>query len=317
MIYNKRILITGGAGFIGSSLARKYVEKNKVVVLDNLFRDSLTGTKLAKHKNLIFINGDVTDYKTVEEASKGCEYIIHCAAIAGIDTVVKDPVRTIMVDFLGAQNVLGAANKNKNIEKVVIFSTGEIFGDSAKIKEDSLAQIKTTGEPRWGYAASKLCSEYLAKAYYTKYHLPIVIIRPFNVYGPFQTGDSAVLSFIKAVVNKENLIVRGGSQVRSWCYIDDFVEQVAIVLESKNIHTIGEYFNIGNSKEIMTIYNLAKTVIRTLKSDSKIEFFPLIGADIEFRIPSMIKSRNFIKYEPKIDIEEGILKTAEALGNNE
>ena len=170
----------------------------------------------------------------------------------------------------------------------------------------------SAGAARWTYAVSKLAGEHLAHAYYTQEKLPIVTVRPFNVYGPGQTGEGALQIFIKRALKDETIEINGdGNQIRAWCFVDDFVECVMKCLE--NPSAIGHSFNIGNSRAVMTILGLAHVVCRVLNSKSKIIHKPPLSADIAIRIPSVEKADNKLGFKAKIDLEEGILRTAEWL----
>lgn len=311
MIKNKRIFITGGAGFIANTLIGRLIEDNKIVVYDNFFRDTLTGSPYGSHGNIEIIKGDVLDYPHLCHAMGKTDLVVHAAAIAGIDTVLKSPTTTMRVNMIGTANVLEAARVNKVKDRFVDFSTSEVFGSQAfKSTEDSDTVAGSAGEARWTYAVSKLAGEHLSIAYYREFGLPVVGIRPFNVYGPGQTGEGAIQVFIKRALKNEDLEIHGdGSQIRAWCYIDDFVDCLMQCME--RTEAIGESFNIGNSRAVMTTYGLAQTVCRVLNSRSGIVFKPALSAEIELRIPSVEKAFTVLGFKAQIDIDEGILKTAE------
>jgi UDP-glucose 4-epimerase len=313
---NKNIFITGGAGFIANTLIRNLINDNKIVVYDNFHRDTLTESGYLNHPNLTVIKGDVLDYPLLENSMRGSNIIVHAAGIAGIDTVVKDPVKTMRVNMIGTANALEAALQVGNIERFVDFSTSEVFGSMAfRSSETDQTVAGTTGEARWTYAVSKLAGEHLAHAYYEKYKLPIVTVRPFNVYGPGQTGEGAIQIFIKKALAGETIYIDGdGNQIRAWCYVDDFVDCLFRCLE--NPKAIGQSFNIGNARAVITILGLAQTVCRVLNSSSKIEFRPPLSADIALRIPSVDKAKEILDFKAKVDLEEGVLKSAEWIKNN-
>ena len=235
MISGKKIFITGGAGFIASKLIQNLINKNRITVYDNFFRNTLKKTDLIGHKNLNIIKGDILNFNKLKNKMKNHEIIIHAAAIAGIDTVIKNPVLTMNVNMIGTANVLEAAYKNNIKEKIVEFSTSEIFGNYAfKSSEKTNAVAGSAGEARWSYAVSKLAGEHLAAAYFKKYKLPVVSVRPFNVYGPGQTGEGAMMIFIKKALKNQNIYIYGeGSQIRAWCYVDDFVDCLIKIIEKK------------------------------------------------------------------------------------
>jgi UDP-glucose 4-epimerase len=316
MTENKNIFITGGAGFIANTLISKLVEKNKITVYDNFHRDTLTGSGYANHPNIKIIKGDVLDKEAMIKAMTGAEIVVHAAGIAGIDTVIKDPVRTMTVNMIGTANALEAARINAVKYRFIDFSTSEIFGSMAyKSSESDNTVAGSAGEARWVYAVSKLAGEHLAHAYYKQYNLPVVTIRPFNVYGPGQTGEGAIQIFIKKALKNEDIFINGdGAQIRAWCYVDDFVDCLMLCIEDPK--AVGESFNLGNARAVITTLGLAQTVCRVLNSKSKIHFRKELSADIELRIPSVKKIKELLGYKAKVDLEEGILNTAKWFKSN-
>lgn len=316
MIRDRKIFITGGAGFIGSTLAERLIDHNEVIVYDNFFRNSIASRPVASHPNLTMINGDVLDAAHLEESMQGADYIVHCAAIAGIDTVVKSPIDTMRVNMIGSANLLEAASRLKRIERVVCFSTSEVFGTKAFRSSESDATVMgEVGEARWTYAVSKVAEEHLAIAYFKERWLPVAVVRPFNVYGPGQVGEGALRHFIQAAIRNEPISIHGdGTQIRAWCYVDDMVEGVVRALTHPR--AVGESFNIGNQRAVTTIYGLATTVVSVLGSTSPIQFTRKDYVDVELRIPEVRKARELIGFEARIDLEEGIRLTAESYRNN-
>jgi UDP-glucose 4-epimerase len=310
MLEGKQIFITGGAGFIGSTLAERLVEKNKIVIYDNFARDALTGKPFCDHENLTVIEGDVLDYPAVAEAMAGCDIVVHCAAIAGIDTVILKPTMTMRVNMVGSANVLEAAANLPHCERVVCFSTSEVFGSQAfRVTETDTTVIGTVGVARWTYAVSKLAEEHLAIAYHTEMQLPVAVVRPFNIYGPGQVGEGALKKFIEQAVRNETIEIHGdGTQIRAWCYVDDMVRGVLLALTEDK--AVGESFNIGNAKAVLTIYGLASTVVRVLDSKSKIVFKRKDYADVELRVPDVRKAIDLLGFEAEVDLEDGIMRTA-------
>ncbi len=307
----KTYFITGGAGFIANTIIRRLVANNKIVVYDNFHRDTLTTSDLNGHPNITVIRGDVLDLPKLTESMKGSDAVIHAAGIAGIDTVIKNPVSTMKVNMIGTANMLEAAQINKIQDRVIDFSTSEVFGSMAfRSSETDSTVAGSAGEARWIYAVSKLAGEHLAHAYSRQYGLPVVTVRPFNVYGPGQTGEGAIQIFIKRALKNETIRIDGdGNQIRAWCYVDDFVDCIMRCIE--NPRAIGESFNIGNARAVITILGLAHTVCRVLGSTSKIEHDPPLSADIAIRIPSVDKAESLLGFKAKIDLDEGILRTAE------
>jgi UDP-glucose 4-epimerase len=309
----KTYFITGGAGFIANTIIRRLIDKNNIVVYDNFHRDTLSGSDLNGHTRIKVVRGDVLDYAGLERAMQGADAVIHAAGIAGIDTVIKDPVSTMRVNMIGTANVLEAARVNQIKDRIIDFSTSEVFGSMAfRSSEEDSTVSGSAGEARWTYAVSKLAGEHLAHAYHSQYKLPVVTVRPFNVYGPGQTGEGAIQIFIKKALKNEPIRIDGdGNQIRAWCYVDDFVECIMKCLESPN--AIGESFNIGNSRAVITILGLAHTVCRVLGSSSKVHHGPPLSADIAIRIPSVEKAEKLLAFKASYDLEEGIKRTAEWL----
>lgn len=311
-IKNKKVFITGGAGFIGSTLVGELIEHNKIVIYDNLARNSLSSKSFCRHKNLTIVEGDILDSaKLAVSLDRDINIIIHAAAIAGIDNTARNPVRTMRVNMLGTANILEAARNLSNLERFLDFSTSEVFGSHA-FRADEISETVTgaVGEARWTYAVSKLAGEHLTYAYHKEYSLPTVTIRPFNVYGPGQIGEGAIQIFIRKALKNEDIFIFGdGNQIRAWCYIDDMMKGILCALTQDG--AIGESFNIGNSRAVTTIYGLAQTVCRVLGSASKIVFKPALSADIELRVPNVEKAREMIGYAAKVDLDEGIKRTAE------
>jgi len=313
MLKGKRIFITGGAGFIGSTAAGLLIEDNQVMLYDNLKRNSLEGRSFRDHANLGLVHGDVLDYDLMARtiADFNPTHIVHCAAIAGIDTVIKSPISTLEVNMLGTANLLRAARAVQNVERVVCFSTSEVFGQASfQSSETSSAVIGSVGTARWTYAVSKLAAEHLAIAYYKETGMPTCVLRPFNVYGPGQVGEGALSIFIQRALKNETIEIHGdGTQIRAWCFVDDMVRMVMLSLEHDK--AIGETFNVGNQRAVVTIYGLASTVVRVLKSKSEIKFIHKPYADVELRVPNVAKTREMLGFEATVDLEEGIQRTAD------
>lgn len=311
-----KIFITGGAGFIANNIIKKIIDENIVIVYDNFSRDTISKSEIINHKNLHIIKGDVLDFDLLKQSMKGCDVVVHAAAVAGIDTVIKNPVKTMNVNMIGTANVLKAAYENKVSRRIVDFSTSEVFGSMAyRSSECDVAVAGSAGEARWSYAVSKLAGEHLAQAYYRQYKLPIVTVRPFNIYGPGQTGEGAMQIFIKRALLNQNLKIDGdGNQIRAWCYVDDFIDCLYKCMYDEK--AIGESFNIGNARAVITILGLAQTVLRVLNSKASIEFEPPLSADVALRIPSVEKAHHLLGFKAKVDLEEGILQTAEWITKN-
>jgi dTDP-glucose 4,6-dehydratase len=312
MIKNKRILLTGGAGFIGTKICKLLSNDNQILIYDNLNRNSIKSTNLLSKSNVTIEQGDIIDInhlKTAVDHFKP-EIVIHLAAVAGIDTVIKSPVNTMKVNMIGTYNVLEAI-KDYKIDRFIDFSTSEVFGSYAyKVDELSTTNLAPVGEARWTYSVSKLAGEHLAHSYYKEYDIPIVSVRPFNVYGPGQVGEGAIHQFVIRAIKNEAIQIHGdGDQIRSWCYIDDFVNGIMLCLEREE--AIGHTFNIGNPRATITISMLAHLIKTISNSKSEIVYVPKNYVDVELRIPSIEKSKNILGYTPRYDLNEGLEKTVE------
>jgi UDP-glucose 4-epimerase len=306
----KRIVVTGGAGFIGTTLARRLVDANEVVALDNLHRDALSGTPLASHPNFELHHVDVLDGDALGELVEGATHVVHAAAIAGVSTVLESPVRTMRVNLIGTYNALEASLATQGtVERFIEFSTSEVFGTHAyNAQEGQVTTIGSVGEARWTYAVSKLAGEHMAHAYHDEFGLPTVTVRPFNVYGPGQIGGGAIRAFIEAALAGEDLTIHGdGSQIRAWCYVDDMVEALLLCLERPE--AVGQSFNVGNNRSVVTIYDLAQRVRRLSGAEIEIVFRPLHYLDVELRIPNVEKARELLGFEARIDLDEGLERT--------
>lgn len=306
----KTVFVTGGAGFIGTTLCSRLAGDNEIVIFDNGHRDALRYTELKKHRNVRFVQGDVLDYQAVLRNMKGCQIVVHLAAIAGVDDVFNHPVLTMKVNMLGTYHVL-EAERELGVERLVDFSTSEVFGSYAfRVQEGDVTSLGAVGETRWTYAVSKLATEHLAHNYCKEFGVPAVSIRPFNIYGPRQVGQGAIHAFVVRALKGEDLVIHNdGSQIRAWCYIDDIIDGVLLALVKPE--AVGQAFNIGNPRSVVTVYNLAREIIRLSNSSSKIRFEAVDRADVELRIPSIAKAQKMLGFHPRVDLETGLLRTIE------
>jgi nucleoside-diphosphate-sugar epimerase len=209
----------------------------------------------------------------------------------------------------GTMNALDICLQLDSLDRFLDFSTSEVFGRYAyKVTEGSTSQLGAVGEARWTYAVAKLATEHLAMSYFKQHDVPAVSIRPFNIYGSRQVGEGAIHHFIARALRGEDVHVHNdGSQIRSWCYIDDIVDGICLCLEKEQ--AIGEAFNIGNPRSTLTIYNLAKEVVRLAASSSSVKCVPWDQQDVELRIPDIEKARKLLNFQPKVELEEGLLRT--------
>ncbi len=310
-IKNKRILLTGGGGFIGSKLAESLGAENEILVYDIFKRDSLKYKKI-NPKHIKVIDGDILDFDKLKNACEDFrpQIAVHLAAIAGVDTVIKNPVKTMDINIVGTMNFLKSINKYSHIlERVANFSTSEVLGAySYKSSEKSGTNFAPVGEARWTYSVSKVAGEHMMYSFYKEYGYPVVTVRPFNIYGPGQIGEGAIQIFIKNAVKNKNIEIHGdGDQIRSWCYIDDMMDGIMLCLTNKK--AVGEIFNIGNPKGTVTITSLAEKIVSLCRTKSKIVYVPKNYVDVELRIPTIDKAYKLLGFKPKVDLNTGIKRT--------
>ncbi|MBU0635111.1 MAG: SDR family oxidoreductase [Candidatus Omnitrophica bacterium] len=300
-----RILITGGAGFIGSHLCRRLIlEGHKVVCLDNL----ITGSKnniggLLKHKDFTFIKHDVSKHINVKGR---IDFILHFASPASPVDYLNFPIQTLKVGSLGTHNCLGLARKKK--AKFLIASTSEIYGDPLEHpqKEEYWGNVNPIG-PRGVYDEAKRFAEAITLAYHRVHKIDTKIVRIFNTYGPAMRKNDgrAIPNFIsQALADKPLTIYGGGKQTRSFCYIDDLVKGILRLMNSK----INIPVNLGNAKEI-TLIDLAKKIIALTQSKSKVVFELLPVDDPKKRRPDISRARKLLRWQPKVELEQGLKNT--------
>lgn len=302
MVKNKRVLITGGRGFIGSALAARLAPDNNV----SCFDESLNGRSTEETRQLA---GSVLDKDILARAVAGSQIIIHTAAMLGVHNIHQNVIKTLETNYTGTANVLQSALTDTCCKQLVLFSTSEIFGVGAdQVAEHGTPVFPDATDPRWCYSLSKLAAEHLALGYHKQYGLPVTIVRPFNVFGEGRTGSHALLHFITNALKGEELEIYGtGEQVRAWCHIDDFCDAVMRMLGTDK--AIGKAFNIGNPTNAVSVLELAEMVIRLCGSRSKVVFKPLPFMDIPVRIPDIGLARSVLGFEPKVGLEEGLERT--------
>ncbi|MBA7639617.1 dTDP-glucose 4,6-dehydratase [subsurface metagenome] len=249
--------------------------------------------------------------------TKDTQVVVHMAAMVGVQEVLSNALYTLDVNYVGTSNLLKAVARASNCERVVFFSTSEIFGSGAfGIAENGNTVLSSVQDVRWCYCISKLAAEHLALSYYRQEKLPVVVVRPFNIFGPGRVGDHVVIRFILKALKNEDLEVYGdGTQIRAWCYIDDFCDALLKCMEVKE--AVGQSFNIGNPRNTCTIYELAKKIVSLCGSKSKIVFKALDFTDIDLRVPNTAKARDMLGFVPKFDLEEGLSGTIEWVKRNE
>ncbi|MBI2642224.1 MAG: NAD-dependent epimerase/dehydratase family protein [Candidatus Wildermuthbacteria bacterium] len=310
----KKVLITGGGGFIGSALARNLVSKGFGV---RLFDIDFTSHDLLCERQgdcpeVEKVLGSVLDATAVQNAAKGCAYVVHLAAILGVRRTEVKRLECLNVNILGTINVLEACVKEK-VEKILLSSSSEVYGeiDGLPVREDA------PKHPISVYGVTKLAGEEYLKAYSSRYGLKYAIVRFFNVYGPGQVAEFVMSRFVKSVTEGKPLIIYGdGSQIRSFCFVEDAAEGAAKAL----VETMGDnqIFNIGNDTEPVSIQDLARRVIAISAKKLEPEYVSMTESDretereIKRRIPCVDKAKDLLAYAPKISLDDGIKKTIDA-----
>jgi UDP-glucose 4-epimerase len=317
MKIKKHILVTGGAGFIGSHLVERLLNDNKtIVIIDDFSTGSLENLRdFKKNPRLKIIRSKISECKNLPQLAANAEFIFHLASTVGVELVVKSALHVLESSFHETEILLRAAAKNST--PILLTSTSEVYGKSAKAEfsEDDDLLIGPPNQSRWSYACSKLTDEFLALACAREKKLPVIIARLFNTVGPRQTGRYGMVlpRFISAAKKNAPLKVFGdGKQSRCFCLVNDVVEALVRLQNCKSAR--GEIFNIGGTEEI-SILELAKLVVKTLGSKSKIALIPYAQAyapgfdDMRRRKPLVEKLERFVKFKPQTPLREIILRT--------
>jgi UDP-glucose 4-epimerase len=302
------VLITGGAGFLGSNLALRLVPDRPVRLLDNYTRNSLPYLDGDLLKNADRIKGDACDPTTVGPAIEGVDSVVHMAAIAGVSNYYNSPFEVMRVN-LGTTMTLLTALKTHPVKRLIYVSTSEVYGTQAdRVTETAPLQTGDIHEMRWTYAVSKIASEKACAAFSKQTDCPVVIVRPFNIYGPGQTGEGAIRDMIHNALRNKPIIVHGdGSQVRAWCHVDDFTECMMAALSAPTKDA--RVFNIGNPDSACTIEQLALLITDLCGSSAEVRFEPHFGTDIMYRTPDISAAKNALGFSPTVSLEKGLLST--------
>jgi UDP-glucose 4-epimerase len=312
------VLVTGGAGFIGSHLVEELLGRgHAVVAIDDLSTGTIWNLDEArKHPRFSYYIDTVMTEPLMAELVDRADMIFHLAAAVGVRLIVERPVHTIETNIRGTEIVLELAARKK--KKVLLTSTSEVYGKSAKVpfRETDDLVLGSTTRPRWAYACSKAIDEFLGLAYYRQYGMPVVIARLFNTVGPRQTGQYGMVvpRFVEQALTGRPLTVYGdGTQTRAFAYVGDVVAGLIGLMEVPRAH--GEVFNVGNDREI-SIADLARLVIERTASTSQIEYIPFERAydenfeDLQRRVPDLTKIRSLTGYAPVVSIEEIVDRVA-------
>src|SRR5579884_1690471 len=314
-----RVLVTGGAGFIGSHLVDRLIARgDQVCVLDHLSTGRIENVRqYVDHPRFTLVKDSILNADVVNRLVESCDLVFHLAAAVGVWHIVENPLAAISVNVEGTENVLRAAFRFWR--KVVIASSSEVYGKSTKapLGEDDDRVLGPTTISRWSYSSAKAIDEHFAYAYAAR-GLPVAILRFFNVYGPriHENGYGTVVArFIHQALNGRPLTVHGdGRQTRCFCYVEDTV--AGILLAAQTPEAEGHVFNIGSAVEI-SIHDLARLIKRLTGSSSEIEFVPyrdyygLHFEDTPRRVPDLRKARRVLGYEPRVPLEQGLERTIE------
>jgi UDP-glucose 4-epimerase len=306
-----KVLITGGAGFIGSHLAERLLARgDEVHLLDDLSTGSIENIVLIKnHPNLTYHIDTIRNYRLTAELVDTCDIVYHLAAAVGVKLIVESPVSTIETNIRGTDIVLSLAAKKR--KRVVITSTSEVYGKRNKVpfnEEDDLV-MGPTNKGRWSYACSKAIDEFLAIAYWKEKRVPTVIARLFNTVGPRQTGRYGMVipNFVQQALTGQDITVYGdGTQTRCFTHVSDVV--AALIAIAEHPEAVGEVYNIGSDHEISMI-ELAERIKHLTESASNIVYVPYDEAyeagfeDMMRRVPDITKIRALIGYNPKVDLD--------------
>jgi UDP-glucose 4-epimerase len=302
------LVITGGAGFCGSHLAEHLRSKFHIRLFDALERNSLRFVpELANSSDVEVIKGNILDLAAVQTAVGGARAVIHCAAIAGVSNYYERPVDVLRVNTLGTFNLLDAIIQS-GVRQVIQLSTSEIYGPNAEaVTEMAPAMSGPVSEQRWVYAVSKLTCEHATLRFGELHQIAATTVRPFNIYGPRQTGEGAISNFARRLVRGEPLQVYGdGSDVRAWCHVKDLVNAIGLMLDNEAAR--GKTFNVGNPAARLTTLELAETMV-AIYGKGKIERVPRQHTPIRVRTPEIGFARSVLGFEPTIGIREGLEDT--------
>src|SRR3982751_330500 len=314
-----RVLITGGAGFVGSHLAEALLERgDEVFVLDDLSTGSIDNIgHLKGNPKFHYTIDSVTNEPLLAEMLDRCDTVVHLAAAVGVKLIVEAPVRTIETNVHGTEVVLKHANKKKKL--VLIASTSEVYGKSSVVPfhEDADLVLGPTSKHRWAYACSKMIDEFLALAYWKERKLPVIVVRLFNTVGPRQTGQYGMVvpNFVRQAITGEPITVFGdGTQSRSFTYVGDVVSAMVALIDEPR--AVGQVFNIGNGTEI-TIGALAARIKELTGSSSEIVTVPYDRAyeagfeDMPRRVPDIRRIQALVGFRPTVELDETLTRVIE------
>ena len=312
MIKNKRILITGGAGFIGTHLFEALIKQgNYIIIIDNFNKEYYTGKEenlasvtqdyeLSKDYNII--NSDLLEESTYSKIPGNIDIIFHLAALAGVRYSIQNAEKVTRNNIISTINIFEFARK-KNIKKVVYSSSSSVYGNPVYTPVDE----NHPKNPISPYAVSKLCGEIYADYYYREYSLPITSLRFYTAYGPRGRPDMAIRKFFNLILqNKEILIYGDGEQLRDFTYVSDIVNGLILAAESEK--SVGEVFNLGCSNPI-SVNILVEMIYKITNKPKNIKYSDKQKGDVDVTHSNINKATDFLNYQPKVDIKEGLQKT--------
>ena len=310
-------MITGGRGFLGSHLALRLartVPNGSVISVDNGTRDCFSALGEEPPENLRFVVGDVRDPGSWLRDIGRPSVVVHLAALAGVSTYYERPRSVLEVNGLGTSRLLDLLVSDQSDLRPELFinvSTSEVYGpDAAGADEGGPTPVGPVHDPRWTYAASKVFAEHWTFAIARMTGLPVVSVRPFNVYGPGQIGEGAVRNFCERAVRGVTLSVTGdGSPSRSWIYVDDFVD--AVLALAGTPESWGATYNVGRPEDLVTTRDLAERIVRIAGQGSSIRYVPHPGQDVLERWPRTERLRSATHWNPQVGLEEGLSRTVD------
>lgn len=319
----KKVLITGGAGFIGSHLAEALLQEgHEVRVIDDLSTGRIDNIlHLEDHPNFSYTIESILDSDVLNMVAHGVDQIYHLAAAVGVRLIVEEPLRTLQTNIEGTERVLKVANANR--AKILITSTSEIYGKSlsAPFSEDDDRILGSTTKTRWSYSTSKAVDEILALAYYRSRRLPVVVVRLFNTCGPRQTGQYGMVipRFVQQALANEPITIFGdGKQTRCFCFVGDTVRALRLLMERKEAE--GQIFNVGSDREI-SIEDLARLILKMAGSKSELKYIPYNVAyeegfeDMLRRVPNISKIRDLTGFVPQVELEQILQEVIDSFRN--
>ncbi|MGH7726473.1 MAG: NAD-dependent epimerase/dehydratase family protein [Candidatus Eiseniibacteriota bacterium] len=319
-----RVLVTGGAGFIGSHLVDSLLAQgHEVWALDDLSTGSLDNLKDASRSTVFhFVEGSVMDVPLVTDLVGRVDEVFHLAAAVGVKFVLDNPLRSLLTNIRGTEVVLEAAHQHSN-RKVVLFSSSEVYGKGASVpfREDDDRLLGPTSVLRWSYAASKSVDEFLALGYHHERRLPVIVVRCFNTCGPRQSPHYGMVipRFVERALRNEPILVYGdGLQSRCFSSVHDVVRGVLMLADEPRAY--GQVFNIGTMEEV-SVGDLARRIHSITGSRSAIEnveYEAIYGTrfeDMQRRVPDLTKIRNLVGYEPQVSLDQLLRETVEHIRN--